>query len=196
MGLPALPVNRNPETEEAAILMRGQSGGRIDPARDHVHPLHRLGWPPRDSQNKPSRRCGRSGPAGMARIQARQRGHIVGCELVRIGIANRDRNAGNRVHEMHHGKAGVVVGCGIGGLPVITFRFICDQPNPITLPSTRTSRYSTSVSCDDCSAHWPLMTTRRVKKIRTCAEVVRPRHRLHSRSIAKDRPRPRPAGRR
>ncbi len=42
-------------------------------------------------------------------IQAGERRHIVGCELVRIRVADRDRHAGNRIHKVHNGKAGIVV---------------------------------------------------------------------------------------
>ena len=105
-------------------------------------------------------------------IETGERRDIVGRELVRIRVAKRDRNAIHWVHVVHDGKAGDSRRAWAAGLPVITFRFNCDQPRPSTLPSTRTSRYSTSVSCEDCSAHWPLITTSAWRKFAVTREVI------------------------
>ena len=48
---------------------------------------------------------------GGSRVEARERGHIVGRELVGVLIAKSDGYAIHRVHVVHHRKPRVVVGC-------------------------------------------------------------------------------------
>ncbi len=45
-----------------------------------------------------------------AGIQTRQCGHIIGRQLIRVGITQRDRSAAERIQIVHHGKPCMVIG--------------------------------------------------------------------------------------
>ena len=99
MGLPSLPVNRNPDTAAAAYLREGRAGFRIDPARHHVHSLHGLrtisvsvGEPHRTvNARRRRRKYLLAGETRLIlrrdRIQARNGRNVVHGQLIRIGVA-------------------------------------------------------------------------------------------------------------
>src|SRR5579863_9429170 len=93
--------------------MGGQVGGGIDPTREDVHALHGLAFGPEvvheiDGAVDPSATGGSPGGG----IEAGERGHIIKCELVRIFETQSNWNAIVRVHVVHDGKSGVVIGSG------------------------------------------------------------------------------------